>query len=113
MHYLVTILSPIKDIINVKRKKILQNVAGSLKKIIPTKTLPTAPIPVQTAYAVPIGNSFVTLTNNNILIAKQIKKPPYQSSETFPLVSFALPRQVANATSKSPAIINKIQFNLF
>ncbi len=32
-----------------------QNVAGSLKKIIPTMTVPTAPIPVHTGYAVPIG----------------------------------------------------------
>ncbi len=28
---------------------------GSLKKKIPISTVPTAPIPVHTAYAVPIG----------------------------------------------------------
>jgi hypothetical protein len=37
------------EAINVKRKNILQKVAGSLKKTIPAITLPTAPIPVQTA----------------------------------------------------------------
>jgi hypothetical protein len=31
----------------------------------------------------------------------------------FPEVSFAFPKQVAKPTSKRPAIINKIQFNLF
>ena len=37
------------DKINVLIKNTRQKVAGSLKTIIPTKTLPTAPIPVQTA----------------------------------------------------------------
>jgi len=37
------------EIIKVEIKKTRQNVAGSLKTKIPTKTLPTAPIPVQTA----------------------------------------------------------------
>ena len=37
------------DAISVKMKNILQNVAGSWKKNIPNKTVPTAPIPVQTA----------------------------------------------------------------
>lgn len=30
-----------------------------------------------------------------------------------PEVSFALPKQLANATSNNPAMISKIQFNLF
>lgn len=101
------------EAINVKRKNILQNVAGSLKTIIPTKTLPMAPIPVQTAYAVPIGISFVALTNNIMLIVKQIKKPPYQIHIRLPVVSFVFPKHVAKATSKKPAIISKIQFNYF
>ena len=37
------------DKINVLIKNTRQKVAGSLKTMIPTKTLPTAPIPVQTA----------------------------------------------------------------
>jgi hypothetical protein len=37
------------EAIKVERKNILQKVAGSLKMKIPTKTVPTAPIPVQTA----------------------------------------------------------------
>lgn len=37
---------------------ILKKVAGSLNRNIPTTNAPTAPIPVQTAYAVPIGIDF-------------------------------------------------------
>ena len=74
--------------------------------------LPIAPIPVQTAYAVPIGNSLVAFTNKIILIVRQIKKPPYQNIEVFPVVSFALPKQVAKPTSNKPAMINKIQFKI-
>lgn len=75
--------------------------------------LPMAPIPVQTAYAVPIGNSLVAFTNKIILIVKQIKNPPYQSKEVLPEVSLAFPKQVAKPTSNKPAIISKIQFILF
>ncbi len=46
------IIEPIKVVMKSKRKK----VAGSLNTKIPIRTVPTAPIPVQTAYAVPIGN---------------------------------------------------------
>ena len=39
---------PTIDAINVKVKKIRQKVTGSLKKKIPTRTVPKAPIPVHT-----------------------------------------------------------------
>jgi hypothetical protein len=98
------------EAINVERKNILQKVAGSLKMNIPTKTVPTAPIPVQTAYAVPIGNSCVALYNKIILIERQTKKPAIQYVEIILVVSLALPKHDANPTSKRPAMINKIQF---
>ena len=44
-----TILSPIIDDISVNMKNKRQKVAGSWKKRMPTKTVPTAPIPVHTA----------------------------------------------------------------
>ena len=44
-----TIFNPIKDPINVIRKKTLQKNIGSSKKRIPITTVPTAPIPVHTA----------------------------------------------------------------
>lgn len=100
------------DIIKVLMKKTRQKVAGSLKIKIPTSTLPTAPIPVQTAYAVPIGSSFVTFTSKTILIVRQTKNPAYQKIIVFPDDSLAFPRHVANATSNKPAIINSIQFIL-
>ncbi len=99
--------------IKVDKKKIRQKYAGSLNTNIPTRTLPTAPIPVQTAYAVPIGNSLVTFTNKIILIVRHIKKPKYQNTAIFPEDSFALPKQAAKPTSKSPATTSRIQFNLF
>lgn len=43
-----TIFNPTIEIIKVVMKNNRQNVAGSLKKKIPTRTAPTAPIPVHT-----------------------------------------------------------------
>ena len=60
-----------------------------------------------------MGNSLVTLTSKTILIVRQSKNPTYQKIMVFPDDSLALPKQVAKATSNNPAIINKIQFNLF
>ena len=50
-----TTFNPIKEAMSVNRKKSRMGVAGSLKTNIPIKTVPTAPIPVQMAYAVPKG----------------------------------------------------------
>lgn len=77
---------------------------------MPIITVPTAPIPVQTAYAVPIGSVCVALNNNTILKARLIKKPINHNAAFVPEVSFTFPRQVVNPISKSPAIINMIQF---
>jgi len=57
--YFVNNFNPATEAMSVKRKNIRQKSVGSLKKIIPTITVPAAPIPVHTAYAVPIGNVFV------------------------------------------------------
>ena len=61
------IFSPMMDAISVVRKNSRQNVAGSLKMNMPTSTAPTAPIPVQKGYAVPIGSVWVALANNTAL----------------------------------------------
>ncbi len=79
---------------------------------MPINTVPTAPMPVHTAYAVPIGNVCVAFINSNILAVRQIKKPAYQYSDVELCVSLALPRQVAKATSKRPAIMSNIQFTI-
>ena len=101
------------EIIRVLIKNTRQKVAGSLNTKIPKSTLPTAPIPVQTAYAVPMGNSLVTLTNKSMLMDKQNKNPTYHDHMVIPVVSLALPRQVAKATSNNPAMIRRIQFTSF
>src|SRR5690242_21802408 len=56
-----TNLSPRIEPIKRKMKNIRQKSDGSLKRIMPTMTVPTAPIPVHTAYAVPIGMTCVAL----------------------------------------------------
>jgi len=94
----------------VVRKKRRQKEAGSLKTKIPTKAVPTAPIPVHTAYAVPKGRCWETFISRDILIKVQSKKPPYHRYIVVPCVSFPLPRQKVKATSKKPAIISKSQY---
>jgi hypothetical protein len=105
--------NPTMEPMRVVRKKILQKVAGSLKNKIPIKTVPTAPIPVHTAYAVPMGMVLVAFINNNMLIDKATKKPVYHHKDVLPVVSLAFPRQDAKATSSNPATIKIIKFILF
>jgi hypothetical protein len=45
-----------------------------------------------------------------MLMLRQTKNPPIHHADADPEVSFAFPKQVANPTSKNPAIINMIQF---
>ena len=93
--------------IKVQIKNILQKVAGSLKQKMPIITVPTAPIPVQTAYAVPIGKVWVALLSSTKLIVMHTK------NATLHLIFeklFDNLRQVVKPTSKSPAMIKIIQF---
>ena len=108
-----TAFRPTMEPINVLKNKILVNVAGSLKTSIPTRTVPTAPIPVQTAYAVPIGSVCVAFIRSVILIESAIKNPVYHKIMVLPVAVFAFPRQNANPTSKRPAIIKIIQLISF
>ena len=91
-------------------KKIRKKVAGSLNTKMPINTVPTAPIPVHTAYAVPIGSVCVAFIKSIILIDKVIKKPAYHKYISFPVASLAFPKQNANATSNRPAKIKIIKF---
>ena len=45
------------EAMSVKMKKSRQKSAASLKKRMPTTAVPTAPMPVHTAYAVPTGST--------------------------------------------------------
>lgn len=90
-----------------------RNVAGSLKTKMPNNTVPAAPMPVHTAYAVPMGKVCVALINNTMLKTKATRKPPYHNIISVPVDVFALPRQNAKTVSNIPAIIKMIQFILF
>ena len=103
-------LIPTIDPMSVAVKNSRQNVAGSLKKRIPTITVPTAPIPVQTGYAMPNGMVCVTFANNPILTTENTANPPIQSHHCSPSTHFARPRQYVKPTSHSPATININQF---
>jgi hypothetical protein len=59
MNYTDVSFSPKIPIRIKKRNKILNKLSGSLKNKMPKITVPNAPIPVQTAYAVPIGRDLV------------------------------------------------------
>ena len=109
-NYCETNFNPTIEVIRVTIKNNLQKSAGSLKNIMPTIAVPTAPIPVHTAYAVPIGKVCVALYNNNMLSVRLIKKPITHIVDIIPLVIFALPRQVVKPISNRPAIISIIQF---
>ena len=60
---------------SVNRKKRRMGVAGSLKTNIPIKTVPTAPMPVQMAYAVPSGKVCTALASKAMLSTVEAKKP--------------------------------------
>lgn len=56
------------------RKKIRQKVTGSPNATIPTTAVPTAPIAVHTAYAVPSGMVFMARVNNQKLSAAKYEE---------------------------------------
>lgn len=105
-----TNFKPTIDKMRVDIKNTLQKSTDSLNIKIPTKTVPTAPIPVQTAYAVPIGNVSVAFIKSNMLMLKHRTNPMYHQVAAIPVAYFALPKQAANPTSNNPPIINSIQF---
>lgn len=66
-------LSPTNEIIRSPKKNNRGNSAESLKNVIPTIVVPSAPIPVQTAYAVPKGIIFIPRFKKYKLIQLQTK----------------------------------------
>ena len=105
-----TIFRPITDAMSVTMKKIRQKVAGSLKTRMPIRTVPTAPIPVHTGYAVPIGIVLVAFARRIMLRADTTTNPAYHPKASQPAAILALPRQKVNPHSQRPATIRIIQF---
>ena len=66
--YFAKILNPAIPAIIRKIKNNLASSFDSPKRTIPSIAVPTAPIPVQTAYAVPTGSSFNEYARSPILI---------------------------------------------
>lgn len=77
-------------------------VVGSPRKAMPQSTVPTAPIPVQTAYAVPIGNDLVATPSNPTLMANATMVPTLGHKRVNPSVNLRLTAQVI---SNSAAMI--------
>ena len=84
---------------------ILIKVTGSLKKIIPKIVVPAAPIPVQTAYAVPTGRTLSDQLSSEKLPAANTKNPKLGQSLVNPFESLSI---VAKPTSRNPAVITAI-----
>jgi hypothetical protein len=75
---------------------------GSLKMIMPKIAVPAAPIPVHTAYAVPIGKTLSDQLSKEKLPAAKTIKPRLGHSFVNPFESLSI---VAKPTSSRPAVI--------
>jgi len=79
---------------------------GSLKIIIPKIAVPAAPIPVQTAYAVPIGRTFSDQASREKLPDANTKNPMLGQILVKLFESLSID---AKPTSSNPAVITAIQ----
>ena len=79
---------------------------GSLKIIIPKIAVPAAPIPVQTAYAVPIGRTFSDQASNEKLPEANTRNPMLGQIFVKLFESLSI---VAKPTSSTPAVMTAIQ----
>ena len=83
---------------------------GSLKTIIPRIAVPAAPIPVQTAYAVPIGRTLSDQASNEKLPDAKTKKPMLGHILVKLFESLSI---VAKPTSRIPAVITAIHATFY
>lgn len=96
--------------IKVETKNNLPKEASSWKNIIPMSTVPTAPIPVHTAYAVPIGKVFSTFVTRYRLNAIALTVPIIHNAFSLPQVLLTFDRQNVKTSSIHPDKINNSQF---
>jgi hypothetical protein len=82
-------------------QRIRATVAGSLKKTMPKTAAPTAPIPVQTAYAVPSGRDFIATPSSQKLSQAATNVTPVYRCLVNPSEAFMLLDQTI---SSRPAI---------
>src|SRR5699024_806638 len=110
VYYLSKSFSPTIEAINVPIKKSLQKLTGSLNMKMPISTVPTAPTPAKTAYAVPIGIVFEAIIKKSMLKVSEAANPPYHNHMVRPDVCSAFTKQEVKPTSKQPASIKINQF---
>jgi len=79
---------------------------GSWNQRIPTITVPTAPIPPHTAYAVPIGIERDASSKSPMLIATETRKVRVQGMFRKPSTKR---REVVKTTSKNPPRMSQNQ----
>jgi hypothetical protein len=77
-----------------------------LKRTIPKIAVPAAPIPVQTAYAVPMGKTFSDQASNEKLPDAKTKNPILGHTFVKLFESLSI---VAKPTSSTPAVMTAIQ----
>jgi len=85
------------------------NLAASLdspNNTIPSAAVPTAPMPVHTAYAVPMGSCFVACASNTTLAVPMASTYTLGHSRVNPCVDF---NPIAHATSNALARIKYTQ----
>ena len=94
---------------NIHKNTIFPILTGSLNQRIPTIAVPAAPIPVNIAYAVPIGIVFIALANKKKLIIRNNIVMMDGTSSVKPCASF---KPIAHIISVNPAITSRIHANL-
>lgn len=104
-----TIFNPTIDAIKVVMKNILARDACSCKNMIPNSTVPTAPMPVHTGYAVPIGMVCTATDSSHMLAVRLTMNPAVHKRNAMPFEPFIFPMQKAKAVSNMPAVIKIIQ----
>jgi hypothetical protein len=105
-----TTFKPITEATSVHVKKICIAEVGSCSTNMPSSTVPTAPIPVQTGYATLSGKVLDALISRYMLAIVNIMNPAIHSQCSVPVVTLAFPRQKVKEHSQKPAIIKITQF---
>jgi hypothetical protein len=105
-----TTFKPITEATSVHVKKICIADVGSCRTNMPSSTVPTAPMPVQTGYATLSGRVLEALISRYMLAIVNNMNPAIHSQWAVPVVTLAFPRQKVKEHSQKPAIIRITQF---
>jgi len=90
-------------------QRIRATVAGSLKKTMPKTAAPTAPIPVQTAYAVPSGRDFIASPSSQKLSQAATNVTPVYRCLVKPSEAFMLLDQTISSKPATSRIAQAVE----